>query len=161
MYQYTESGLDNVWLTGGYRVEETPYGNTVVIENEAALVRLVAEHLIGHKRQLSGVEFRFLRNVMGLTQTELGAKVGKKLLTVSRWEGGDTPIPAWADRMIRQLCLEHLGRRPRLADLIEATPGLPDDPSFEFEYDDGADGRWTPRTLADAHRQGQTSIPGV
>ncbi len=145
MYQYTESGLDNVWLISGYRREETPYGETVIVENEAALERAIAEHLIGHKRQLSGNEFRFLRNVMGLTQTTLGEKLGKKLLTVSRWESGETPIPAWADRVLRQLCLEYLGERPRLADLIEATPKLPDAPPFEFEYDQATDGHWASR----------------
>lgn len=147
MYQYTECGLDSVWLASGFRREQTPYGETVIVENEAALEQAIAKHLIGHKRQLSGNEFRFLRNIMGLTQTALGEKLGKKLLTVSRWEGGETPIPAWADRIMRQLCLEYLGQRPRFADLIETTPKLPDAPTFEFEYSDAT--RWVPRAACD------------
>jgi DNA-binding transcriptional regulator YiaG len=151
MHRYIESGLTNVWLSSGYRVEDTPYGKTVIIDDEAMLLRAIAEDLVAHKRQLEGNEFRFLRNLMGLTQTELSAKLGNKLLTICRWEGGETPIPAWADRVIRQLCLEHLGERPRLRDLIENTPRLPDAPRFEFKHTSVGAHRWASSVKDNVH----------
>ena len=38
MYQYKQSGLDNVWLVNGFEVISTPYGNAVKFENANELL---------------------------------------------------------------------------------------------------------------------------
>ena len=49
------------------------------------------------------VELKDLRTRLGLTQEELGAEVGARSNTVSRWERGATPIPVSKEKLIRVL----------------------------------------------------------
>jgi transcriptional regulator with XRE-family HTH domain len=57
---------------------------------------------------LTGTQVRERREALGLTQTQLGAKLGKHKITVSRWETGTSPIdsPEMVD-----LALEALEKR--------------------------------------------------
>ena len=45
MYQYKQSGLDNVWLVNGFEVISTPYGNAVKFENANELDGTIAKAL--------------------------------------------------------------------------------------------------------------------
>ena len=69
---------------------------------------------------MTSTELRGWRTHWLLTQPQLAAQLGVHLETVSRWERGAVPIPAWLP-----LALETLARR-RAADLAEraatATP---------------------------------------
>ena len=117
LHHYVESGLDYVWLAGGFVREETTYGPTVMVENATELDRAIAEVVVRHRRHLTGQEVRFLRGLMDLTQEELGKLLGKKDdQSVARWERSKTNIPPTEDRALRQVFLEFLGVQQRFTD---------------------------------------------
>src|SRR5437870_2991651 len=45
-YHYIASGLDNVFLTSGVSINETPYGTMVSIENLNGLHRAIGLHIV-------------------------------------------------------------------------------------------------------------------
>jgi DNA-binding transcriptional regulator YiaG len=118
MYHYTDCGLQGIWLANGFRTIRTEYGRATSIENVDGLHRAIARTLSIEKARLSGGEFRFLRNELGLTQSALAEWFGNDSQTVALWERGRKRVPQWADRLIRQLVLETQGRNQRLIDLV-------------------------------------------
>lgn len=85
-YKYDMSGLDNVWLVNGFTIEETPYGNTVHIDDLRGLDLAIAKELIFKTPNLSGKAIRFLRQLSGLSQPDLAHMLEKDTQTVARWE---------------------------------------------------------------------------
>ena len=85
-YKYDMSGLDNVWLVNGFTTQETPYGNTVHIDDLRGLDLAIAKELIFKTPNLSGKAVRFLRQLSGLSQPDLANMLGKDTQTVARWE---------------------------------------------------------------------------
>ena len=59
MYDYTESGLDNVYLKNGYKIHKTVYGEGVSIENTDGLHKVIAKWLVEMPKPLIGAEVRF------------------------------------------------------------------------------------------------------
>ena len=118
MYHYTDSGLSNVWLVNGYRTVSSPHGKAVSIENLEGLHRSIGCKLAQEKPRLTGIEFRFLRKELGLSQTALAELLGNTEQAVAKWEKG-APLPAWADRLLRQVYLEQAGGTQRLTDLLQ------------------------------------------
>jgi putative transcriptional regulator len=154
MYHYTGSGLDNVWLRNGYRMEDLgEYGETVVVENVDLLERAIARRLVDLDRPLTGQEFRFLRVMMDMTQSDVGRRVGKDYQSVARWEAFvRKAVPRFADAAIRQRYLESIGERPlfteiedRLAELGKRAPVALSRPKLAFG--ETPDGTWHPRDV--------------
>ena len=116
LHHYVESGLDYVWLAGGFVREETPYGAAVMVENASALDRALADVVLRHRRHLTGQEVRFLRGLVDLTQEDLGKLLGKDAQSVARWERSKTKIPPTEDRALRQIFFEYLGSQQRFTD---------------------------------------------
>ena len=104
-YQYTQCGLDDVYLLNGYKRYQTPYGNGVTVENVEGLHKAIAEYICLHKAMLNGKEIRFLRKLLDLTQAELGVWLGCDQQSVARWEKGKTERNGAADKLIRLLYL--------------------------------------------------------
>lgn len=50
-----------------------------------------------------GERIRLIRKTFGLTQAELGAKIGKSWKTINRWEAGERNIPDTSLRLISQV----------------------------------------------------------
>jgi DNA-binding transcriptional regulator YiaG len=86
MYHYRECGLPNVYLVNGYREAEMPYGRGVSIEDVEGLHMAIAQALIEEKPSLSGLEVRFIRKLLELTQTQLAQMLGVEDQSVRRWE---------------------------------------------------------------------------
>jgi putative transcriptional regulator len=102
MYHYKESGLDNVWLTNGYRIHETEYGAGVSIECVDDLHRAMAASIVDSPNEITGAELRFLRIELDLSQRRLGDLMHSDEQTVRRWEKARTkPIKGPGERMIR------------------------------------------------------------
>jgi DNA-binding transcriptional regulator YiaG len=150
MYHYTRCGLDNIWLRNGYRTEDLgEYGESVVVENVEQLEQAIARHLVDQARPLTGQEFKFLRIMLDMSQSEVGRRMGKDYQTVARWEAAArTPVPQFSDVAIRQRYLESIGERPlftaiedRLAEIMKkgskVRSSLP-----KLSFDEGTDGRW-------------------
>lgn len=86
LHHYVESGLDNVYLEGGFKIVESPYGKGVAITGLDGLHRCIAECLIVKPGPLSGAEFRFLRKELDLSQDAMGMLCGRNARTVREWE---------------------------------------------------------------------------
>lgn len=104
MYHYKECGLKNVHLLNGYRIVETPYGQSVSIENIEGLHSVIAESLVEDKPALTGPEFRFLRKYLEMSQKRVGQIAGATEQAVRYWEKLGR-IPKWADHWIRAIFL--------------------------------------------------------
>ena len=117
--QYTDCGLDDVYLVSGYEVEEGHHGKSLSIKNIDELHRAIGRYLAGQKKVLSGKELRFLRKQMNLTQSELGKFVGLTSQQVAQWEKEQCEIPGAADLVVRALFLEHSGGQVNLQQLAE------------------------------------------
>lgn len=108
MYHYIESGLRNIWLTNGYTVKKTPYGEAVSIQDVEGLHRLIGS-IIARRPRLSGPELRFLRKEMSMSQKALADFVGTTEQSVSLWERRGR-VPKAEDRLIKLAYLEMIDR---------------------------------------------------
>lgn len=118
MYHYTESGLRNVWLENGYREEVTPYGKGVAIEDVEGLHKVIGISLAKEKPTLTGLEFRFLRKELGLSQARLAQWWGYDAQSVANWEKRGK-VPKIADRFIRAFYLEKISGNPSVVEIVE------------------------------------------
>jgi DNA-binding transcriptional regulator YiaG len=141
LHHYTESGLDYVWLAGGFVREETAYGPTVMVENATALDHAIAEFIVRHRRHLTGQEVRFLRGLMDMTQEGLGELLGKDAQSVARWEKSKTSIPPTEDRALRQFFLEHIGSKQLFTETSRQVASICNDVSM-LTAKDTKEGRW-------------------
>lgn len=117
MYQYTECGLDCVWLTGGFDKIDTGYGEAVSVKNSRSLHQAIALDVVGKKPHLTGDDLRFLRGNMDKTQAEYAFLVGKDTQTVARWEKGNE-VPGIINIVVRLIYLNHLGHNPSYIDMV-------------------------------------------
>lgn len=101
-YHYTQSGLDNVWLENGYQILETPYGSGVAIDDVEGLHRAIGAALTEKPGRLTGAEFRFLRQELGMTQARMGEMVGRTSQAVAIWEKSKKVRPE-ADFLVRHI----------------------------------------------------------
>ncbi len=108
-YHYTGCGLEDVWLVNGYEIEETPYGEGVMIYNLEGLHKAIAKDLVRQTLLLTGPEFRFLRKEMNISQGVLGKFLGVTEQTVANYEKGKG-IPKSTDVVLRSLYLEYINK---------------------------------------------------
>lgn len=118
-YRYTQCGLDDVYLLNGVKRHKTPYGSGVAIENVEELHDAIAQHMCLTKALLNGKEFRFLRKLMDLTQSDVASYMGCDVQSVARWEKGKTEVNGAADKLLRLLYLGSKHCEIQTADLIK------------------------------------------
>ena len=140
-YHYTESGLDYVWLTGGFVREETGYGPAVMVENATKLDHAIAVSAIRYRRHLTGQEVRFLRGLMDMTQEALADLLGKDVQSIARWERSKTNIPPTEDRALRQIFLEHVGKAQSFTETARKVASIRGDLN-RLTVSDSGGGRW-------------------
>jgi DNA-binding transcriptional regulator YiaG len=119
MYQYTGSGLRNVWLINGYQTRKTPYGDSVSITDVAGLHIFIGRKIISNPRRLTGAEFRFLRKEQEMSQKNLAEVLGTEPQAINRWETGKTKVPKWADHFARVLFHEYVDGDGKVKDMID------------------------------------------
>ncbi|MDD5394390.1 MAG: helix-turn-helix domain-containing protein [Thiothrix sp.] len=107
-FHYQSCGLDNVWLRNGFESQQTPYGEATAIADVKGLHKTIGLFITDNEPLLSGVEIRFLRKELDLSQTMLAEVVGVSEPTIRNWETGRQPVTAPADRFIRLLYREHV-----------------------------------------------------
>ncbi|MHC9235024.1 helix-turn-helix domain-containing protein [Pseudooceanicola sp. 502str34] len=143
-YVYRLSGLDDVVLLNGFTRHETEYGDAVSIDAVDALHNAIALHIITAKKALSPKEFRFLRTELGMTQDELGTKIGVDGQTIARYEKGSTQISGPADRLLRVLIILRIIPEDKLRAILKAAEDAverdssPDDAPARFREAEGA-----------------------
>jgi putative transcriptional regulator len=121
-YQYTESGLDNVWLENGFKIETHPnYGDLISIVNPRGLHEAIGRWLISQPRTLTGAEFRFLRIELDMSQRSLGAIVGSTEQSIAKWEKArDKPVAnKSAERMLRLAYVNYINGHPEFSAVID------------------------------------------
>lgn len=106
---YSECGLEDVYLLGGYERVKTPYGVGIVVKDLDDLHKAITLYLVRDKKILSGTELRFLRKQLDLTQAELGRRLRLSDQQVARWEKAQCEISGPADLLLRLLCAKHFG----------------------------------------------------
>ena len=120
MYQYTESGLRNVWLRNGYTLTDTPYGQAVAVQNLHGLIRAIVSALVQKTSTLTSPEIRYLRHYLDVSQKDFAKYVGVQEQTVSLWERSKQRIPKSADIVLRALVAETLsGGKLQFRELLE------------------------------------------
>ena len=140
MYRYTGCGLDNIFLVNGFTVKESTRGQVVHIHNIEGLHRAIGEALVRQKRSLTGKELRFLRNELGLSQSNLADLLGESEQSVARREKAEKRLkrPSPQERLIRFMYDEHIGGNEKLSaflhDLAELDEERIDD-AWKLEED--------------------------
>lgn len=121
-YHYTESGLDNVWLVDGFKIEDHKnYGQVLSIMNPRGLHEAIGRWLIGQPRTLTGAEFRFLRLELDMSQKTLANMLGVTEQAVAKWEKarGKSVANKAAERLLRLGYINYLDGRPEFSSVID------------------------------------------
>lgn len=126
-YEYVESGLKNVVLSG-ITVHECKHCGEVLpeIRNIKQVYQWIAEYLIKKQGALTGAEFRFLRKAMGKSAKETAERLAVTPVTISRWENNREKIGPQSDRLLRMAFLldpteARLFTAPKLLEFARAT----------------------------------------
>jgi transcriptional regulator with XRE-family HTH domain len=159
-FHYTDSGLDYVFLTDGYKIRETKRGVSVAIERIDELHDGIAKFIVSMPYSLRGQEVRFLRSMLGYSQEELGRKLGVRRNAVAVYERDRMKaIPAQSDHLLRMFyAMETFRKRPDTAEFKELNSKILD--SLEIENDGmGEDTRQTTFTPTETGWAGQGAPP--
>ncbi|MDK9694892.1 MAG: transcriptional regulator [Siculibacillus sp.] len=108
VYQYVESGLENVFIEGVSFVTDDAGEACITVRNINGLHKAIATGIVRQKAGMTGREMRFLRTEIGLTQAELALIVHREALAISRWERGENPIDSNAEALIRLFAAQKL-----------------------------------------------------
>jgi putative transcriptional regulator len=107
-YHFRGSGLPNVYLLNGVKIEQdAEYGELVTIDSLPDLFLAIAFRLVSKPDRLTGVEMRFLRKRMEMTQADLAKELWVSEQTVANYEKSKTEDGP-ADRALRFLFLAHV-----------------------------------------------------
>jgi len=107
-YQFKASGLPNVYLLNGVKIEKnSDYGELVAIDRLPDLFMAIAFTLVSKPDRLTGAEMRFLRKRMEMTQADLAKELWVSEQTVANYEKSKTEDGP-ADRALRFLFLAHV-----------------------------------------------------
>lgn len=77
-------GLEYITVIG-IPIKNTKHGNIIAI-NVSVIENLVARELIQKKVPIRGLEFKFLRKVLGLSLATIGSELGISAPAVLKWE---------------------------------------------------------------------------
>ena len=102
MHRFDDAGLRNVWLVNGFKIVKTSYGSAVSYRDLDGLTRTICAALARKTGRLTGVEFRYLRMHLRLSQKALARLLGNTEQSVANWEKKGR-VPLWADKHLRIL----------------------------------------------------------
>ncbi len=115
-YHFKASGLPNVYLLNGVKVErDAEYGELVTIAHLPDLIMAIAFTLVRKPARLTGDEMRFLRKRLGATQTDLAKELWVSEQTIANYEKSKTDAGP-ADRALRFLFLAHVADDASIAE---------------------------------------------
>lgn len=122
LYHFVGSGLPNVYLANGHTIQNDPeFGELVTIVSMPELFMVIAFRLTTKNEPLTGLEFRFLRKRMELSQPALAELLQVNEQTVANYEKGKTRDKGGpADVAIRLLFLAHVADDEEVADELRS-----------------------------------------
>lgn len=119
LYHMSESGLDNLYLSNGFRVHKTAYGSGVSFEDEDALLRAAAIERAKAPAPLTGRELKVLRIEAGFTQEWLGEQLGVSSQAIAKWEKKEDEALRSRDSLsVRVLVLSKLAPTESVGSLV-------------------------------------------
>lgn len=137
-YHYTECGLNNVYLHGGFETIETEFGPATSVLDTDELHEMIGMHLVNHVEALSPDEVRFLRKEMLLSQEALADYIGVGESSVRNWESNRQAITKPATRVLKSLYLEYINRDSGIRKMLDMEAGykrkLHNNTSVSFDY---------------------------
>lgn len=138
LYHYTGCGLPNVWLLNGYKKTTNVYGEFIQVEDVDGLHKVIAISLCEKSAPLSGLEFRFLRNELDMSQKQLGELFARDRQSVAIWEKAEE-VPELFDRLMRHIYQESLDPMAVYAELVRRLNELDrlEYKGLNFKSDDG------------------------
>lgn len=103
-YRYSESGLSNVILQG-VEVADCPKckNSNVIIPKMMKIHAAIAKALANSPVRLTGEQFRFFRNHLGLSGDKFGTYLHTDKTKISKWERNEDKIGPATDRLVRLL----------------------------------------------------------
>lgn len=119
MYRFKDGGLRNIWLANGFKMTKTPYGKAVAIEDQQGLSLAICKALVMKSGFLTGVEFRYIRQIMLLSQKSVGLQLGVTEQAVAKWEKTGK-LPKYADNLIRLFFIAHTNGNEKVKNLVNA-----------------------------------------
>lgn len=117
-YQYLECGLPNVYLQDGFTRQKTPYGEGVSIDAVGDLHRCIAQTLCDKPSPLTGLEFKYLRIELDLSQKVIAELLGCDDRNIRRIEKSEK-VKGLYDKVIRLLYLESTNPESTFIGLFE------------------------------------------
>ena len=114
MHQYTESGLNNIYLNNGYQFDN----GSLELQDRWNLHYVIANQIIDQKAKLTPDEFKYLRTEIKATQAVIGKALGVCTSTVRNWEHGRSEISPIADRMMRLMYRSCAADKTNLIELV-------------------------------------------
>lgn len=138
MYHYTESGLQNVYLSNGYKTRATDGGLAVAIADAQGLHVAIGRH-IASRGHMTGAEFRFLRKELDLSQTRFALWVGASEESVSLWERRGR-VPKSACRFMQAIYLEKLDGNVSITAMVERLANLDREEAERMVFEDTQSG---------------------
>lgn len=120
LYHYKKCGLDYIYLMNGFEVQKTPYGTAVSITSADELHQVIAREIVVSDRPIRGMELRFLRSLLDVSQSDLAKILKSSRPTIARWESkSKDPIKGAADTALRLLYTASIGGCPWTQRVLE------------------------------------------
>jgi len=104
-YRYDASGLPVTLRNVEVRRCKACGGHEVAIRRIDSLHRAIALAVANRPSRLGPKEIRFLRKWLDWSGADLARHMGVDAATVSRWENGQQPMGAVADRLLRLMAM--------------------------------------------------------
>jgi DNA-binding transcriptional regulator YiaG len=127
MYQYSECGLDYIYLANGFDYVTSPAGKAIVIQDVDGLHEAIGRFLLRERATLGGAEIRFVRHELGLSQSSLACNLGVTEQTVRRWEQDRQSLPKTADAVLRLMYSEKFGGNEKVSNILKRMADLEDE----------------------------------
>jgi hypothetical protein len=112
VFHYDSSGLDNVYLTSGFEIEQHEhYGELVSLAAVNGLHKRLGEVLVFQAPFLTGAAMRLIRaDVFGHWPADLALALGLTEAEVLAFESDrSAQLPPAVDRELRRYAMEHVG----------------------------------------------------
>lgn len=107
MYELLDAGVPKIFLKSGYILRETRYGHGVSITHVEDLTRAIIIALCLRGGRLRGVEFRYIRRSIGLSQEGLSKLFDRTEQTIANWEKRNQ-VPLEASLLLKEKALVQL-----------------------------------------------------
>lgn len=131
-YNYSESGIERIWLRGGYTETPTKYGPGLSIKDFSGLHAAITAYLIDRPSLFNGETLRFLRLELDVSMEELAVAMGVDADLIQEMEReADRPLPMDIGLNLRDVASRNLGIE--VGPIVENAKWHP----IWFDYQDG------------------------